>query len=299
MRQRTPIPTKNRTENLPFEYYHLSKDSANFVVPFHYHSCQQLFRVIKGEVTIYANANTINMKHGDCVVLGANTVHACQPKTEDTEYEAFTFNLRDLFDLSKPHFEVIKMIDTHQLEVKMFYSEKEEPEITAIIGDVFEMIKNNKLGSGIFVMGKIFDVFGLLIDQKKYHIYENEVATRFYKHFLKSNFVFKFIYENYVNEITLEEMASSVELSEKYFCKFFKELTDLRPMEYLNKFRIDVASLRLITCSKSVNEVAQTCGFKDPCYFTKLFRRFKGKSPREYREENLAILKLRQTSDIE
>ena len=145
MRQRTPIPTKNRTENLPFEYYHLSKDSANFVVPFHYHSCQQLFRVIKGEVTIYANANTINMKQGDCVVLGANTVHACQPKTEDTEYEAFTFNLRDLFDLSKPHFEVIKMIDTHQLEVKMFYSEKEEPEKLILIFIFFATLKRKLL----------------------------------------------------------------------------------------------------------------------------------------------------------
>lgn len=299
MKQRAPLPTKDRTETLPFEYFHLKKENLNFVVPFHYHTSQQLFRVIKGELTIYANASTIHMQQGDCVVLGANTVHACQPLTDDTEYEAFTFNLSDLFDLSKPHFNVIKMIDTHQLEIKMFYSEKEEPEITKIIGEVFEMIKSNQLGSGIFVMGKIFEVFGLLIDQKKYRIYENEVATRFYKHFLKSNYVFKFIFENYVNEITLEEMASSVELSEKYFCKFFKELTDLRPMEYLNKFRIDVAALRLITCSRSVNEVAQTCGFKDPCYFTKLFRRFKGKSPREYRDENVSRLKLRQTGGEE
>ena len=35
---------------------------------------------------------------------------------------------------------------------------------------------------------------------------------------------------------------------------------------------------------RPINEVASRCGFKDPCYFTKLFRRFKGASPRDFRE---------------
>ena len=79
-------------------------------------------------------------------------------------------------------------------------------------------------------------------------------------------------------------MAAAVDFSEKYFCKFFKELTDLRPMEFLNMFRIEAAAIALAISTDSINEVAARCGFKDPCYFTKLFRRFKGASPRDFRE---------------
>lgn len=58
-------------------------------------------------------------------------------------------------------------------------------------------------------------------------------------------------------------------------------------MEYLNGFRIDCAAALLATSDESVNEIAYACGFVDPCYFAKLFKRYRGISPRSYRNEHL------------
>ena len=140
-------------------------------------------------------------------------------------------------------------------------------------------------------------MFTLIVERNDYILYDNEVAGRFYKHFTKANNVFRYIFDNYTKDITLEDMSKSVDLSEKYFCKFFKELTSYRPMEYLNKFRTEVAAIELTTTLDSINEVAKRCGFKDPCYFTKLFKRFVGVSPREYRENHPNLLTYAYNND--
>lgn len=58
-------------------------------------------------------------------------------------------------------------------------------------------------------------------------------------------------------------------------------------MEYLNGFRIDCAASLLITSDDSINEIAYGCGFIDPCYFAKLFKRYRNISPRSYRQTHL------------
>ncbi|MGN0902177.1 MAG: helix-turn-helix domain-containing protein [Succinivibrio sp.] len=284
-----PYPTREKAIDFPFDYYYYDKDNPSFIVPYHYHEFQQFMRVLKGSVTITINSKSQIVNAGECVLIGSNIVHACKPNSLDTEFEAFSFNLRELFDLSEPHYSLVKMIVTHQVEVKQFYKTDEDPELSNTINKLFNMVKSTKFGSTVLMISLILEVFGLAVIHNEYVRYENDVASRFYKHFSKSNYVFRYIYDNYTREISLDDMANSVDLSEKYFCKFFKELTTYRPMEYLNKFRIDVAAIKLVTSNDSINEVAATCGFKDPCYFTKLFKRFMGLSPREYREKQYEL----------
>lgn len=286
MKTNYPIPVREKTINFPFEYYHYDKTNEFFVVPFHYHEDQQLFRVIKGSVTISANSHLITLNEGDCSVIDAYAVHACQPCSEDTEYESITFNLRDIYDLSMPHYSIIKMVVTHQLVVQTFFTQDSDKVITDVIEDIFRHVHDDDLCTSIRMIGKLTNLFTLIVERNNYILYDNEVAGRFYKHFTKANNVFRYIFDNYTKDITLEDMSKSVDLSEKYFCKFFKELTSYRPMEYLNKFRTEVAAIELTTTLDSINEVAKRCGFKDPCYFTKLFKRFVGVSPREYRENH-------------
>ncbi|MGN1281389.1 MAG: helix-turn-helix domain-containing protein [Succinivibrio sp.] len=274
--------------NFPFEFYHYDKNSDYFVVPFHCHESQQLVRIIQGQVSITANSQTITLREGDCCILGSNVVHCCIPCSDDTVFESVTFNLRDLFDLSQPHYLVIKMVVTHQLEFNLFYNRPEDDEIRARIQAMFDALEDNGICSTMKLIGKIIDIFTAAIDFDDYTLYDNEDANRLFKYYSKSTVVFKYILEHYGEEISLEGMASSINLSEKYFCKFFKEMTGFRPMEFLNRFRIEAAAIELRTdLTESINDIAQRCGFKDPCYFTKLFKRIIGLSPREYREPHI------------
>ena len=83
---------------------------------------------------------------------------------------------------------------------------------------------------------------------------------------------------SYNKQITLEEMAGSVDMSPKYFCRFFHEMTHRTPIDYLNYYRIERACYQLMTTDQSITEVAYSSGFN----FIKTFKKYKGTTPKQY-----------------
>jgi len=84
--------------------------------------------------------------------------------------------------------------------------------------------------------------------------------------------------------ITLAEWAKAVGLHPVYFGRAFKRETGLRPMEWLNQQRLQVACQHLAGTTLSVTQIADACGFSNPFYFSRVFRRHFGQSPIRYRK---------------
>lgn len=84
--------------------------------------------------------------------------------------------------------------------------------------------------------------------------------------------------------ITLAEWARAVGLNAVYFGRIFKRETGLRPMEWLNQRRLQVACQQLASTSQSITEIAETSGFATPYYFSRVFRQHFGQSPQQYRK---------------
>jgi AraC-like DNA-binding protein len=84
--------------------------------------------------------------------------------------------------------------------------------------------------------------------------------------------------------ITLTEWAKALGLNAVYFGRIFKRHTGLRPMQWLNQRRLQMACQYLSGTRKSVGAIAEECGFNDQFYFSRLFRRNFGMSPLQYRK---------------
>ena len=80
------------------------------------------------------------------------------------------------------------------------------------------------------------------------------------------------------------ELARLTGLSPKYFCRSFRAVVHRSPIDYLNFYRVECASALLSSSDLTVAEVAYQCGFNDSSFFIKQFRRYKGTTPRQYRE---------------
>jgi YesN/AraC family two-component response regulator len=67
---------------------------------------------------------------------------------------------------------------------------------------------------------------------------------------------------------------------------FLKE-TGLSPTEYMNNLRIEKAKKLLTDNSQesSISDIAEQCGIKDPFYFSRIFKKFTGDTPSEYRRK--------------
>ena len=53
-------------------------------------------------------------------------------------------------------------------------------------------------------------------------------------------------------------------------------------MAYLTNYRVEQAALRLSAGNTSITDVALDCGFNDPAYFIRVFKRLKGITPKQY-----------------
>ena len=90
--------------------------------------------------------------------------------------------------------------------------------------------------------------------------------------------------EHYNEQISIKDYAESRNMSVCYFQRNFKQMVKHSPMQYLLTIRMNNAASLLETTDYSMAEIPALVGYDDPLYFSRLFRKFKGMSPSEYRK---------------
>ncbi len=86
-------------------------------------------------------------------------------------------------------------------------------------------------------------------------------------------------------DLSLHKLAQSLNVNASYLSSLFKKETEMTLTEYVSKKRIDHAAFLLTSTNLQIQGVSQHCGIFDVNYFTKMFKKHTGKTPREYRED--------------
>ena len=97
----------------------------------------------------------------------------------------------------------------------------------------------------------------------------------------------KYIQENFRRELSLDDVSKEVNVSPYYFSKLFKEEVGENFIDYLTALRISNAKELLMRPVLSVREAGLQSGYADPNYFSRIFKKHTGMTPREWREQNL------------
>ena len=93
-----------------------------------------------------------------------------------------------------------------------------------------------------------------------------------------------FIDQNYRYEIRLPQLADIAGLSPSAFSRFFKLHTGRNLSEYIIDLRLGYASRMLVDSTHSIAEISFSCGFNNLSNFNRIFKKRKGCSPSEFRE---------------
>lgn len=93
----------------------------------------------------------------------------------------------------------------------------------------------------------------------------------------------EYISEHYTENITLSEVAENVGISSGYLSTIFHQNMECGFVDYLNQVRIERACCYLEQNYLKTYEIAYKVGFRDEKYFSKVFKKIKGMSPKEYR----------------
>ena len=93
--------------------------------------------------------------------------------------------------------------------------------------------------------------------------------------------------EHYSEAINIDDYARRIHVSTSWFIRKFKQHTGITPMQYILSKRMHTAEALLHNTQYNITEIAQIVGYENPLYFSRLFKKMKGRSPSEYRKSTL------------
>lgn len=94
----------------------------------------------------------------------------------------------------------------------------------------------------------------------------------------------KYVLLNMDKKITLSDVAEHLHLNPSYFSRMFKQHTNMNFVDYVNHMKMEEAKKLLDHTSESVESIADKLGFESKSYFLKVFKKYYGTSPVEYRQ---------------
>ncbi len=235
---------------------------------FGFHSCEKshsfgpavrtywlIHFVVSGYGTFHKDGNIYHIKPGEMFVI---------PPFEETYYEA---------DSQNPWSYIwIGFTSDSQLPVTL----KDVIYIPEAI-PIFDKMKNStekSNGRSAFLAAKLWELFALLLEQKKPS--ENYIEK-----------ALDCIHSEYMNPLTVEDIAARLNLDRSYFSTLFKKTVGISPKKYLLNYRMKLAASLLTDKGKSVSVTAYSVGYSDVFVFSKMFKRHFGISPTEYASKHI------------
>ena len=94
----------------------------------------------------------------------------------------------------------------------------------------------------------------------------------------------EYVRANFDKKLSLDEIAKNAFLSKAYLSSIFKEEIGESLTNYINRVRIEKSKVLLLDKEISLIDIANLCGFEDQSYFTRVFKKMVGVSPKKYRD---------------
>lgn len=263
------------TFDFPFEFYHVDSSHPRYEMAYHWHVEYEIIRILTGTLHVTMDEKEFTATPGDIVFVNSGILHSGIPS--DCVYQCIVFDMNAFLKNNPRCSTYIKQIIDHSAFVYHHFTPKNQ-QIHQIVWDIFNAMESQKTGYELIVFGELYHFFGVVFSEKLYFS-DSPQNRRDYRKIMQLKKVLDYMEANYSSPVTLEQLSASVNMSPKYFCRFFYQMTHRTPIDYLNYQRIEHASYQLATTDVSVTEVAYNCGFNDLSYFIKTYKKYKGITP--------------------
>ena len=273
-------------EQFPFlvSYQKLSEyESGSFM--WHWHPEIEITYVQKGTMCYKVNHMVYHLKEGDIVFNNSGALHSgTMENQEDCAYIPVTFDPRLIYGFfqstinSKYVDPVIQ--DSMLPAICIDQSESWHKPFREYLLRIIALDDKKPDFYELDITICLQSMWRLLLEHITYEPQTSRENSLEYDRIKK---ILSYIEENYQNKITLNDIAGHIHLCESECTRLFKRHMNTTLFAFLQEYRIE-RSLEFLQADQPVSAVADKAGFSDPNYYSKVFAKIKGCSPREYRK---------------
>ena len=287
--------------SLPVLYSSLSGKKERLAVEAAWHDYDELIYFQEGEFQLYLNLKEKLIKEECLYFIPRGCFHRIYATSDKAVQHSLCFCLED-FSFSKGDFleqeffgplrkgfrffpEEISLNDMGFIEAVQSFSRMVQYFHKHGTND--KSIESSKkyslrgLAQHMFIRAEMLHLFatmesmGLIRDKSPL---EEERKTELLKNCIL------FMEEHYRERLYIHDLSSLCQLNEQYFTRFFGNHVGIPPLEYLNRYRVKMATELMVNTEEKIIDIAKNTGFHNQGNFIKTFKTIMGETPNQYRK---------------
>lgn len=260
------------------QFYHVDRAHPRYEMTLHWHKEFEIVRVVSGELSLYTNNYGRHLAAGDIALINSGVMHRAEPR--EAVYECVVFDLNMLirhgFDRIKSH--ILPILHS---EVDLISDGAEQSEeLCNAVSRLFSALRDESECYELMAYSAVFEIIYLIYSEKRMYLPNQKHTSVRQKENMTA--LIEWIENNYDSRVTLDTLSELVNLNKQYLCRIFKEYTGYSPIDFTNRLRVERAATQLSNGENNVTEAAFAVGFNDMSYFSKIFSRYIGMSPKKY-----------------
>lgn len=257
---------------------------------FHEHAYFEMIYVVKGKCTHKLENNETVLKTGDVCILAPNVIHGVSVFDDSivinilikksTFLDIFMNYIRDKSQISI--FFLNNIYSKRKIHYIIFHTGYDKQVLNGILDLYIEYINQDEYSDRIICsMLTIFFTKLTRSHNKSIEIPETKQIKGEYE-----NRIISYIYDHY-NDITLDQVSRLFHYSVPYCSKIIKDITGYTFSELLIQVRLQKGKNYLLNTQLSIASISERVGYKNPETFIRIFKRYYGYSPSQYRKRNI------------
>ncbi len=254
----------------------------------HFHPEIELVYVDQGSGKRHIGNHLSYYNEGDLILIGSNVPHFGFTDRLTGNSEEVVIQFKEDFlgpeFFEKPEMNQIKKLFKRGKQGIVFYGETKEV-IGKKMSALTQMTPLNRLTGLLNILEQLS-----LSDEYKLLNIDSVIIEAKPQDNNRLELLYDFVNREYTRHIPLAEAANMVSMTEQAFSRFFKKKTGKTFTQFVNEHRLVHASRLLAEEPMGITDICYDSGFNNFSHFNKLFKKFSGKSPSQYRNEIQKVL---------
>ncbi len=252
----------------------------------HSHDFTEIVVILNGSAIHIIDGTEYPISKGHIYVINQGTQHGYKD-VNNLEYFNIMFKLEDFFlsdELKKlPGFQALLILEpfyrkNDNFSSKLVLGSIELKKVETILDSILEEYLSKQDGYNSMIQSYLT---ALLIFLSREYYFNKE---NYSKKIFKLSEVISLIETKYTENITIDILSSMSCMSKRNFIRVFKHNYGTTPIDYIMNLRFKKACELLKSSNNSISQIALECGFDDPNYFSRQFKKQIGKTPMQWRK---------------
>lgn len=279
------IVNEKNIYNIDFELLYISKSEYgnDWHSTAHFHPFTEIFFITQGQGIMEIDDVDVSIKEGDLIIINPNCPHTEKSSQNTSDYLKYiVFGINNLALASNPSSKFSsENKDLNLYKILNFNHDKDELLyfLNSLMCEVEEKKKNYELACKSILT--LFIIYISRNAESNLIITDNPEKLN-----IECIKIKNYIDSHYAENITLDILSNLSYVNKFHLVHLFTKQMGISPINYLINKRIEESKNLLTTTNYSVRDISTIVGFSNSSYFSQMFKKITGCSPREYKTKN-------------